>query len=800
MTRRATRVSVRSALFGGIAVSALAVTQLTFAPAAFAQTTDEPDTAESFDNNAIVVTARKREEALTDVPVSISAVSSAQLDAAGITNLTQLFATMPGVENNSDGSRIASKPTIRGVGTTENSSIRAKVTTFIDGVPLIGAQGIGSFAGLSQVEVLRGPQSAAFGRSTFGGAINYVTSDPGDSPVMKIRLGAATDNGYNASALVSGPIIGDFVKAQATLETQHYGGDGSWKTTSGIQLGAEDSKMASLKLVLGNSSAFRAEILYMHQQVNDGHPPVLFANVNQLVPHPNNPSGTCAVNGNAGASCVILGAVDSDAVPRIFNYDFDNAGNPVSNPGTRINRDRIQGSVSTEFGRGYSVTAIGSYSDEKGESELDRDLFSPASGGMYTVHAASTPAVTEYYGELRVASPGNDRFNWLVGASIYDYDYTNTVYANLSTGAVMDFFAEKATNMGAFFNLGFDLTDRLTLSAEGRYQSDKISGVYPANAARGAATDISGTQRTNSFQPRVALSYEFADRNNFYIQVARGTNPAGFNVNALDPVLNRTATSQGLDLSTFVTYKEETMWNYEAGIKGSLNGGTLRYSAAVYYIDLKGYVQPVTVNWTPTNGVLLPGTTGNDYFSRLFVNTGDLNGMGVEFEGAWSPATGLEFSGSLAYNGANFSGDSCSPIPVDYGVPATQTSPFKCASIGGAQPPLVSKFTTSFVASYTMPLTSTLDGFIRADHSWRSKRYTEQTNLDYLDAYHTVNLRIGVKTDSLSIEAFATNLLNDDTPSGAVRFFDPRLAGMTFNTSFQLRRPRQFGISLGYDF
>ena len=200
--------------------------------------------------------------------------------------------------------------------------------------------------------------------------------------------------------------------------------------------------------------------------------------------------------------------------------------------------------------------------------------------------------------------PANDRFNWLVGASIYDYDYTNTVFANFSTGAVMDFFAEKATNKGVFFNLGFDVTDRLTVSAEGRYQSDKISGVYPANVARGAPADISGTQTTNSFQPRVALSYEFADRNNFYVQIARGTNPAGFNVNALDPTLNATATSQGLDLSSFTSYTEETMWNYEAGIKGSLNGGTLRYSAAVYYIDLKGYVQPVTLNWTPANGVL----------------------------------------------------------------------------------------------------------------------------------------------------------------------------------------------------
>ncbi|PHR96346.1 MAG: hypothetical protein COA68_15515 [Oceanobacter sp.] len=792
--------TLRSALLGGIAISALSVPQIIWAPVAHAQTSGEQTATDdsASDGNVIVVTARKREETLTEVPVSISAVNSEQLDQAGITDLTELFATMPGVENNSDGSRIASKPTIRGVGSTENASIRAKVTSFIDGVPLIGSQGIGSFAGLAQVEVLRGPQSAAFGRSTFGGAINYVTADPSDSPEMKIRLGVATDDSYHASVLVSGPIIGDFVKAQATLETQAYGGAKDWKTTSGQQLGEEDSKLASLKLVFGRTEAFRAEVMYMYQKIDDGNPPVQFANISQLVPHPDNPSGTCAINGDPSTSCVILGAVDSDAVPLIFDYDYDDPANPVLNPGTRIERHRVQGVISSEFADGYSAQVIGSFTDEKGETQFDRDTFDLS--GMSTIHVASTPELQEYYGELRVSSPSNERFNWLVGASIYDYDYTNTVFANFNAGAVMDFFAEKATNIGGFFNLGFDVTDRLTVSAEGRYQSDKISGVYPANAARGAPNDIELSRTTKSFQPRVAISYEFADRNNAYIQVARGTNPAGFNVNALDPVLNQTAASEGFNLPAFTAYDEEEIWNYEFGIKGASSDSSFRYSAAVYYIDLKGYVQPVTANWTPASGVLLPGTTADDYFSRLFVNTGDLNGFGAEFEGSWRPTQNLEFSGSLAYNGADFSNDSCSPIPVDYGVPAIQTTPFSCANVGGAMPPLVSKYTTSLVASYTVPVSSTFDGFIRADHSWRSKRYTEQINTDYLKAYHTVNLRIGVRSDNLSVEAFATNLFDDDTPSGAVRFFDGRLPGMVFNTSFQRRRPRQLGINLGYNF
>ncbi|MGY0638490.1 MAG: TonB-dependent receptor plug domain-containing protein, partial [Paraglaciecola chathamensis] len=89
------------------------------------------------DVEKILVFARKRGEEVKDVPVSLSAMSSDALAKAGVSDITSLFALMPGVENNADGSRIANKPAIRGVGSTENSSIRAKVTTFVDGMPIV---------------------------------------------------------------------------------------------------------------------------------------------------------------------------------------------------------------------------------------------------------------------------------------------------------------------------------------------------------------------------------------------------------------------------------------------------------------------------------------------------------------------------------------------------------------------------------------------------------------------------------------------------------------------------------------
>jgi iron complex outermembrane receptor protein len=113
---------------------------------------------------------------------------------------------------------------------------------------------------------------------------------------------------------------------------------------------------------------------------------------------------------------------------------------------------------------------------------------------------------------------------------------------------------------------------------------------------------------------------------------------------------------------------------------------------------------------------------------------------------------------------------------------------------------MVSPYTTSLAADYSFPVTVDFQGYLRVDHSWRSKRYVEVTNTDYIADYHTVNLRVGIRNDSFKVEAFATNLFDDDTPSGAVRYFDGRLPGMSFNTTFQRRRPSQIGISLSYDF
>ena len=135
----------------------------------------------------IVVTARRREESLTDVPVAISVVSGDYIEEQGLLDQYDLVAELPSVQYDQTRDRLGARPSIRGVSTTSQDALFQTASVFLDGMPLLGNSGNLKYAGVERVEVLRGPQSTAFGRATFAGAINYVSKDPGDTFESKVR-------------------------------------------------------------------------------------------------------------------------------------------------------------------------------------------------------------------------------------------------------------------------------------------------------------------------------------------------------------------------------------------------------------------------------------------------------------------------------------------------------------------------------------------------------------------------------------------------------------------------------------
>ena len=129
----------------------------------------------------VVVTARRREESLQDVPVAISVLTDDFIQEATVLDHFDLYAETPGVEYEERRDRLGTSPTIRGVQQTAQNVLNQKMSVFIDGAPILGNASPYRFGDLERIEVLRGPQSSAFGRATFSGAINFVTRDPGET-------------------------------------------------------------------------------------------------------------------------------------------------------------------------------------------------------------------------------------------------------------------------------------------------------------------------------------------------------------------------------------------------------------------------------------------------------------------------------------------------------------------------------------------------------------------------------------------------------------------------------------------
>ena len=261
------------------------------------------DEAEGVDVSAlaleeIVVTARKREESLMDVPVSTSVLNDALIEDANITTLYDLYEMVPGLHFDEEQDRLAALPSIRGIQANDIAPNRTKVTSFVDGIPVLGSAGSIGFFGFQQVEVYRGPQSAAFGRSTFGGAVNYVTANPGDTFEGNVGINYNDFGTRTANVSVGGPILENLGfllnyshEDSTTPEIWHANGNYGYRDdliynggpvetnvdqADGTEFGARTGGNLSGKLVFEPDDTLRLAMTFTSLETHDQRAPVMF--------------------------------------------------------------------------------------------------------------------------------------------------------------------------------------------------------------------------------------------------------------------------------------------------------------------------------------------------------------------------------------------------------------------------------------------------------------------------------------------------------------------------------------------
>ena len=791
----------------------------------------------------IVVTARRREESLSDIPVSITAISSDILQEANIVDMYDLFENTPGVEWQQAHDRQGSRPSMRGVNTFAQAPSRQKISSFLDGLPVSGQQGGIQFYGVDRVEISRGPQSTAYGRSTFAGAINYVSRNPGEELEYGVTLGSSSLQRNKTHLSASGPITSNNVMElgfvfDAAKDTMR--GEDGWVSSDGYRLAGLDTTYVTTKITF-NSTNEKVDgyIRHIYKEIDDDPPLIQSIDVDKRMACSNIQVGSgMAVEQyfkgtfNCAIPSVPAGGYDRNHHPQAAFAEGTSQHNwakvyDVAEPSSRIKRNRVQGQVNFNLDGGSTISLLGYTSKDDLRRWMDSDgtgvvpVITTAMGMTMVsgVNSMANPAnVNDWFAEARWTSPDDQRLRWLVGASRYRnsseawvwsqyggvYHQLENVINNGNDFLPNMILGDHVKATGIYGSINYDLTDRATLSVEVRQQKDDMTN-------RDIRSGFEQQIITDSFSPRVALNYDINDDLTSYFQYAKGTNPAGTNVVFMEPTRIQslqTAKAAGAitwDETTFLTFEEEELQNMEVGLKGSTLNGRLNFSAAYYMMDWDKMIQPFSLNWSGDWDAA--GNFQNNMKSaRTFMNTGNGTLSGLEFEGNLFVTDNLTMRLGFSSAKAEYK-TFCDPVAVTtYKQVANgpASSPTACHVVDGNdiqnQPD-----STMFVSpTYRAPLGDSGWRYsVRFDARYTSESYNDSFNMMKLPSTVIYNGSLTFSNDNWRVQLWGRNLSDDDTPRQITFSNDNVIAisgGNRRNFKWYKRDPREYGVTIDYNF
>jgi iron complex outermembrane receptor protein len=221
----------------------------------------------------VTVTARKTEERLIEAPLSITAFTAADIEKKGFATLEDVARSAPGVQYSNQGGQIPGRYTsairFRGMNVNSDSPSLQLGSLFVDGVFVLGGTQSIPYDDVERIEVIKGPQSATYGRSTFGGAINYITRTPSLTEYSgRLSVSSATYSDNDVSASFEGPIIQD--KLSFRIGGRYYNRGSVFTATDGGGLGEESSESIALTLNFQPSDALNIKVRGFHAIDDDG--------------------------------------------------------------------------------------------------------------------------------------------------------------------------------------------------------------------------------------------------------------------------------------------------------------------------------------------------------------------------------------------------------------------------------------------------------------------------------------------------------------------------------------------------
>lgn len=752
----------------------------------------------------LVVTARKRDEQLIDVPFSVAAQSEAVMRNRGITNVEELSRTVASfsVQNLGPGqSQVAIRGISAGQIVRDQPGVKEQVGVYLDESVIsmsLFTPDLDLFD-LNRVEVLRGPQGTLFGSGSLSGTVRYITNQP--------DLGAFSGTIEATASTVTGGSTGGNLKGAVNMPLSEQ---------AALRLTAYVEKFPGfIDAVQPDGS--------VDKDVNDGErygfrAALLFKPTENLTITPR----------------VLYQKIDVDGFNRvdIFNIlgnEFTTTRPRVQLGGTKqftqlkekFEDEFLLGDLTVQYDMGdLRLTSVTSYSDR--DVLVLRDagaLTSSITGGsiglppaVYTLDSplADTTDAKTFTQEARIASTGEGPLQWVLGAfySHIDRDYAQDLFVqgfsaisgipSASDVAPTDhlYFSTvpyKQKQFAVFGEATFSVTDRLDITGGLRWADYKETRTLTFDGIFADKTiAVPGKTKADAFAPRVIVAFEATDDVTFNAQVSKGFRLGGIN----DP-LNRPLCTPA-DFATFdalssPSFKNETVWNYEAGMKARLGGGRGSLTLAGFYADINNLQATIDAG---------------SCSSRIIANVKSAKSVGFDAEFAYRITDNFDIAATASYNDAELT----SSLNDAAGNPIQGLR-------DGNRLPTVPKFQGSVSVGYEREMASGLDVFSNLTWQHVGKRYTQvsdqennprtvalfpnvgattATSLIFpleLPSYDVLNLRIGVRGEGWEAAAFVNNL-GDERAKLSI----DRERGLRARYGFLTNPPRTYGATVRKSF
>ena len=720
-----------------------------------------PAMAQSTEMEEVIVTARKRDETLLDVPVVVNAFNAQEIQSAGIVRPQDFIALTPNMTMVQTQNQGTSFIVVRGISQARNSE--PSVAVLIDGVLMANpSQFNQELYDIESIEVLKGPQGALYGRNAIGGAVIIRTREPGDEIEGSLTAGYDSGPGYRARVSVGGPV--------GSSDTWKFQLSGSYLDTDGyINNPFRGEEADPFQDVSG-----RAKLIW---EPNDSFRADLRAYVSQ---------------------------VDTQALYFNITEQVDDTSLPVRVNNAGENERDLQGvslKLDFELGGG-TLTSVTAYDNLEELLTGDQFNFLPIPESVLFQFFGADQAQHQWLDveavsqEIRYTSPAENRLRWILGAYAIQTDRfisTGNVF-DLGTGEVprvkreplplfapqFTFLADSQDNLAwaVFGEMSYDVTDRVEASVALRYDEDTRENTTETPteflpALISCATDpqpvpcaFTGQVREETWdelQPKVTLRFKPNEDVSTYLSYSRGFRSGGFNQTGVGALAATNPVLTGVD----DLFDEETADTYEIGVKARFADGRVGTSASVYHTKAEGSYFFVFDAGTSTQNL---------------GNLDEVEYQGFELEVQGQVNDNIELYARGGYTDSEIQESARSPDDV------------------GNQAPLVSEYTLNLGANFRFPFGSAYEFFVRPDFRiigdtwWYPDNFTKRSPVEILD------LRAGIDSEKWSVVAWSRNLTDEDYNAewspGPQFFPNP---GYTNNFVFKAQ-PLVWGVDFTYRF